>query len=77
MSNVSPETLNRHPCDTCGAEPPGTFDMHICDACSFALVQSGRRQERLAHARVLFEILNQNGLTPYRDKIRAWLAGSD
>lgn len=68
---------NERRCDGCAGLPAATIEMHVCESCSFTLVQSGRRQDRLAQARVLLEILNQNGLTPYRDKIRDWLKGSD
>lgn len=64
-------------CDACAGLPPVTIEMHVCDQCSLNLVQAGRRLDRLAQARALLGLLNENGLTPYREKIRAWLAGSD
>lgn len=41
------------------------------------LSTAATRRSRLDAARVLLTELGENGLTPYREKIRAWLADED
>lgn len=75
--NLPAPNVPQKRCDGCAGLPAATIEMHVCGRCAYGAVQFERLNRRLADARALLTLLSENGLTPYREKIRPWLAGSD
>jgi hypothetical protein len=70
-------------CHFCGPDQQAPIEaIRVCDRCAAGYCAGCEickflHGVRLDSARALLTELNDNALTPYREKIRAWLAQSD